>query len=220
MYIGLAIKSQEFITQHVASVASQLNCLLGRAGDCYLQISKYLSNIANYVGEFEEFTETDKNIFMEMEKDFNELNFTPLKLQPPVDNIQVLLQTSCYCYELALTTEKGDARAAFSRRLGNVRNELGVKLMHWTQNEYNAFLNEKKDKNDVQCEDDNLDKQEPLYQTLAKKSYESLIKGVALFEEVGDALNLAFLLCNLGRFFRYVLKIQSKILTLKFIIQK
>lgn len=204
MCLGIAIKSQELITQHVASVASQLNCLLGRAGDCYLQISKNLSDVANYVKEYEEINESDKKIITELDKDISELNYQPLKLRPPVENVQVLLQTSCYCYELALETEKGDSRCEFLRRLGNVRNELGVKLMHWTQNEYNAYALEKANKKDEpeDANDPGFEKQEPLYQTLAKKSFESLFKGAALFEEVDDSVNLAFLLCNLGRFFR------------------
>lgn len=204
MCLGIAIKSQELITQHVPLVTSQLNCLLGRAGDCYLQISKNLSGVAGYVSEFEETNENDKKIVIELEKDIQALNYHPLKLRPPVENLQVLLQTSCYCYELALKTEKGESRFEFLRRLGNVRNELGVKLMHWTQNEYNAYVLDNKNKTDEPEEqvDPSFDKQEPLYQTLAKKSFESLMKGAALFEEVDDSVNLAFLLCNLGRFFR------------------
>lgn len=39
--------------------------------------------------------------------------------------------------------------------------------------------------------------------SLAKKSYDCLIRGINLFEEINDNANLAILLCNMGRFMRF-----------------
>lgn len=64
--------------------------------------------------------------------------------------------------------------------------------MHKSQQLYNAKLN--------QTENDS--KQEPNYQQQAKKSYELLLKAVALFEGVEDNVNLIICNLNLGRFFR------------------
>lgn len=46
-------------------------------------------------------------------------------------------------------------------------------------------------------------KEDPVYLSLAKKSYDSLMRGVKAFAEVQDNVNLAFLYCNMGRFMRF-----------------
>ena len=63
--------------------------------------------------------------------------------------------------------------------------------------------------NKVCCDDskndetkENLDV-EPLYQILAHKSYDCLTKGIEIFEKCSDTINLALLLCNMGRFMRF-----------------
>lgn len=107
------------------------------------------------------------------------------------------MRISCICYESALDSTTNNARPELLRRLGNVRNELGVKYMHWAQEEYNNFHQTPQE---TQTEEHT--EEEPLYQVLAKKSYEFLLKGISAFEEVKDAVNLSFVLCNMGRFMR------------------
>lgn len=106
------------------------------------------------------------------------------------------MRISCICYESALDSTTQNARPELLRRLGNVRNELGVKYMHWAQEEYNNFYQTPQETSDETTDE------EPLYQVLAKKSYEFLLKGISAFEEVKDAVNLSFVLCNMGRFMR------------------
>lgn len=45
--------------------------------------------------------------------------------------------------------------------------------------------------------------EEPLYSVLVKKSFDSLTKGIAVFTEVNENVNLALLYCNMGRFMRF-----------------
>lgn len=65
--------------------------------------------------------------------------------------------------------------------------------MQKSQQVYNSQVNEA---------DQNSLKQEQSYQQLAKKSYDFLMKAVALFEGAKDNINLIICNLNLGRFFR------------------
>lgn len=144
------------------------------------------------------------------------------------------MASSCACYENALehvTSSIGDntdeeARHELLRRLGNVRNELGVKYMFWAQEEYTKYVQENnadtQNSNDTaqQKSKENIEnnievseeseetemapkKEEPLYLKLAMKSYDCLIRGIKAFNIVEDNINLAFLYCNMGRFMRF-----------------
>lgn len=133
--------------------------------------------------------------------------------------------SSCACYENALEHVKNitapadnsdeEARQELLRRLGNVRNELGLKYMFWSQEEYtkhsqemvaNTKTSDIATTSDVSSEEDenpNNSKEEPLYLKLAMKSYDCLIRGIKAFGLVQDNVNLAFLYCNMGRFMRF-----------------
>lgn len=130
--------------------------------------------------------------------------------------------SSCACYENALehvknttTNDNSDeeARQELLRRLGNVRNELGLKYMFWSQEEYTKHSQEstkpqntdKEMPTDVSIENENTkdSTDEPLYLKLAMKSYDCLIRGIKAFGLVQDNVNLAFLYCNMGRFMRF-----------------
>lgn len=144
------------------------------------------------------------------------------------------MASSCACYENALehvTSSLGDsktdeeARHELLRRLGNVRNELGVKYMFWAQEEYTKYIQENNSEteksNDTQqqksqeskkenetkdseeTEKKSAKKEEPIYLKLAMKSYDCLIRGIKAFTIVQDNVNLAFLYCNMGRFMRF-----------------
>lgn len=63
-------------------------------------------------------------------------------------------------------------------------------MVFFSTEEYEHFSHNPSDDND------------PLYKQLASKSFDSLLKGVKAFEEINDNINLAFLRCNMGRFYR------------------
>lgn len=140
--------------------------------------------------------------------------------------------SSCASYEIALehvNNTNGDntdeeARHEILRRLGNVRNELGLKYMFWAQEEYAKYTQENNDYSKDHKEATDLNtteipgiaiekneesvskpktKEEPLYLKLAMKSYDCLIRGIKAFGLVKDNVNLAFLYCNMGRFMRF-----------------
>lgn len=150
-----------------------------------------------------------------------------LELIEPQENIELLMASSCACYENALEhvtntsddNQDEEARHELLRRLGNVRNELGLKYMFWAQEDHTKYLQENnnatnsndspKDTSQTtkteQTEElnSNLTKEEPLYLKLAMKSYDCLIRGIKAFGLVQDNVNLAFLYCNMGRYMRF-----------------
>uniref|UniRef100_A0A1Q3F018 Erythroid differentiation-related factor 1 n=1 Tax=Culex tarsalis TaxID=7177 RepID=A0A1Q3F018_CULTA len=192
-FIYAAIRCQQVVTKYISCVSSQRGLLLGRIGDCFFQLANNWAKISQYLEEFEQESRVDQLIMEELVKDIGSEVEHSLPL--PMDNVEQLMITSCGCYEAAIECASKDAKDELSRRLGSVRNELGVKYMHWAQEEYQKWT----ESSEPAKEEDG----EPLYQVLARKSYDSLQKGVALFEEANDPTNLAFLLCNMGRFMRF-----------------
>ncbi|XP_035896420.1 erythroid differentiation-related factor 1 [Anopheles stephensi] len=191
-----AIRCQQVVTKYISCVSSQRSHLLGRAGDCFFQLAKDWNRIGEHLAQFADEQHLDQLIMEELVKDIgSEVEHT---LPVPTENIEQLMITSCSCYETAISGAAKDSQDELRRRLGSVRNELGVKYMHWAQEEYQRHWNEQRPEEAVA-----VDAPEPLYQLLTKKSYDSLKKGVALFETVADTTNLAFLLCNMGRFMRF-----------------
>ncbi|XP_053667368.1 erythroid differentiation-related factor 1 [Anopheles marshallii] len=194
-YLYSAIRCQQVVTKYISCVSSQRSLLLGRAGDCFFQLVKDWNRIGEHLAQFSDPHHLDQLIMEELVKDIgSEVENT---LPVPTENIEQLMITSCSCYETAIDGAAKDSQDELRRRLGSVRNELGVKYMHWAQEEYQKYWDVERPK------DEATDSAEPLYQLLTKKSYDSLKKGVALFEAVNDTTNLAFLLCNMGRFMRF-----------------
>ncbi|XP_062565937.1 erythroid differentiation-related factor 1 isoform X2 [Armigeres subalbatus] len=202
-FIYAAVRCQQVVTKYISCVSSQRSLLLGRIGDCFFQLAKKWDNIEIYLKEFGEENQVDRLIMDELVKDIG--SDVEQSLPLPTANIEQLMITSCGCYETAVACASKDAKGELNRRLGSVRNELGVKYMHWAQDEYRKFWELPTEETEVfeKAAKENECKIEPLYQILAKKSYDSLQKGVTLFEAVHDPTNLAFLLCNMGRFMRF-----------------
>ncbi|XP_058823689.1 erythroid differentiation-related factor 1 [Topomyia yanbarensis] len=202
-YIYSSVRCQQVVTKYISCVSSQRALLLGRIGDCFFQFAKKWDNIQQYLKEFEQENRVDQLIMDELVKDIGSEVEQSLPL--PMDNIEQLMITSCGCYEAAIACASRDAKEELNRRLGSVRNELGVKYMHWAQEEYQKFWKLSPEEREMfeKAAKEKDSASEPLYQVLAKKSYDSLHKGVALFEAVKDPTNLAFLLCNMGRFMRF-----------------
>uniref|UniRef100_A0A182JTA7 Erythroid differentiation-related factor 1 n=1 Tax=Anopheles christyi TaxID=43041 RepID=A0A182JTA7_9DIPT len=192
-YLYSAIRCQQVVTKYISCVSSQRSLLLGRAGDCFFQLAKDWDRIGEHLEQFASEHHLDQLIMEELVKDIgSEVENT---LPVPTENMEQLMITSCGCYETAIAGATKDSQDELRRRLGSVRNELGVKYMYWAQEEYQKYVE--------RPEDGTLESTEPLYQLLTKKSYDSLQKGVVLFEAVNDTTNLAFLLCNMGRFMRF-----------------
>uniref|UniRef100_A0A182P9L4 Erythroid differentiation-related factor 1 n=1 Tax=Anopheles epiroticus TaxID=199890 RepID=A0A182P9L4_9DIPT len=192
-YLYSAIRCQQVVTKYISCVSSQRSLLLGRAGDCFFQLAKDWERIGEHLTQFSAEHHLDQLIMEELVKDIgSEVENT---LPVPTENMEKLMITSCGCYETAIAGATKDSQDELRRRLGSVRNELGVKYMYWAQEEYQKFVEGP--------EDGARDSTEPLYQLLTKKSYDSLQKGVALFEAVNDTTNLALILCNMGRFMRF-----------------
>ncbi|XP_061388075.1 erythroid differentiation-related factor 1 [Musca vetustissima] len=223
-YIYMACKCQHVVLKYVSTIVSQKRCLLGRAGDCLFQMAKNWENIGENIKDFHKSDETEKYIEMELEKELEADDCSELII--PQENIEHLMVSSCACYENALelvdstTTAKtnGDeeARHELLRRLGNVRNELGVKYMFWSQEQYSKHLQENSDEKKDETSDENKSQNnddgdeektaqnaDPLYLKLAMKSYDCLVRGIKAFGLVEDNVNMAFLYCNMGRFMRF-----------------
>lgn len=208
--ISFAVKCYHIIAKHMSYFMSiginyQTN-LLARAGDCYFQCAQYFNNIDTYISQFNVQRDIDLKIENKLKKDFSHAEING-DIQGPLNNLERLILSSITCYEIALKYAEGkDSRDEILGRIGSVRNELGVKYMHWSQEDYEkSFENVPIDSsaNSKEAEKSELPKTDPLYLTLAKKSYDCLIQGIAVFEGIDDNSNLAILLCNMGRFMRF-----------------
>ncbi|XP_054731680.1 erythroid differentiation-related factor 1 [Anastrepha obliqua] len=221
--IYMACRCQEVVLKYMSDIASQKSCLLGRAGDCFFQMAKNWQDIDSYLEQFNEESEIAQNINNELVKDLNGDDL--IELITPLANIEHLMLSSCKCYENAIecimegSDSDEDARSELLRRLGNVRNELGLKYMYWAQEEYSKVMENNAHKvnddddstesgpsKEIQTEDEmqkSEKPEEPIYIKLVMKSYDCLIRGISAFSEVHDNVNLAFLYCNMGRFMRF-----------------
>lgn len=213
-YIQLAMQSQLIVTKYMSSVSTQKLCLLGRAGDCYFQLAKGTATAgADGMAEYLAGRSVDETLRAELSKDLADVADAAemAKLLPqPSGSVEQLMVCSCACYEHALmgtvretgtTVVANAARREFVSRLGSVRNELGIKYMHWAQQEYAQYVAEGRPRT-LGGATGGADK-EPLYQSFIRKSYDCLVRGIGAFEEIEDNANLAILMCNMGRFMRF-----------------
>lgn len=193
-FILMALNCQKIVAKHMNTISFQTVCLMGRAGDCFFQIATNVDAMAVNREEFYCYSETDLAISQELQKEDKIVDLFDWD-----ESIEELMYSSLNCYASALEmVPHDDKRRELVRRIGSVRNELGVKCMHWAQDEY---VKSKTDQANVTKPDDNNG--EPLYQTLTKRSYSHLHYGIEAFEEIKDEANLAILLCNMGRYYRF-----------------
>lgn len=207
-FISLALKCQYIVTTNMSSTSSQKPCLLGRAGDCFFQCAQNFAANENHVKQFDDEREVDAAIKRELKNDIEGID-EQSKLPRPADNMEQLIVASIACYQTALdyATSK-ESRHELLGRLGSVRNELGVKYMHWAQTEYQKAMTGDETKVEAAGGDggdgeDSTEDAKPMYLNLSSRSYDCLIRGIACFEEINDEANLAILLCNMGRFMRF-----------------
>ncbi|XP_039487496.1 erythroid differentiation-related factor 1 [Drosophila santomea] len=203
--IELACRCQQVLNKYMANVVSQYSCLLGRAGDCFFQMSKNWECIEEYVQQFQERDVSMDVIGDELAQEL-ESEEDELPSLAPSNNVEQVMLHSCKCYEQALEHAQKAESNELLRRLGNVRNELGLKYMYWAQEEYSELMKKKESTKGAETEqaDDSptADPSEPLYVKLTVNSYDCLRRGVEAFTAVEDNVNLAFLYCNIGRFMR------------------
>lgn len=73
--IYMSCKCQQVVLKYMTSLVSQKSCLLGRAGDCFFQMTKDWQNIAGHLKDFNKNYETEKYIRKEVEKELGKLFF-------------------------------------------------------------------------------------------------------------------------------------------------
>uniref|UniRef100_A0A3B4ZHZ7 Erythroid differentiation regulatory factor 1 n=1 Tax=Stegastes partitus TaxID=144197 RepID=A0A3B4ZHZ7_9TELE len=167
---------------------------LSLCGDIQLMLAQNANNRAAYLEEYSYQTKEDQEILHSLHRESSCQAFnmaTDLAMDP---EYQLFVSSKCYeaAYELlvseALKDHTSDQLAQVLKRLGNIRNEMGVFYM----NQAAAMQTEKEVKKSVSVAE----------QEMWKKSFAFFEKGMKDFESIGDSTNTALLLCNTGRLMR------------------
>uniref|UniRef100_A0A673A3H4 Erythroid differentiation regulatory factor 1 n=1 Tax=Sphaeramia orbicularis TaxID=375764 RepID=A0A673A3H4_9TELE len=167
---------------------------LSLCGDIQLMLAQNANNRAAYLEEYSYQTKEDQEILHSLHRESSCQAFnmaTDLAMDP---EYQLFVSSKCYeaAYELlvseALKDHAADQLAQVLKRLGNIRNEMGVFYM----NQSAALQTEKEVKRSVSVAE----------QEMWKKSFAFFEKGMKDFEAIGDKTNTALLLCNTGRLMR------------------
>ncbi|XP_036402588.1 erythroid differentiation-related factor 1 isoform X2 [Megalops cyprinoides] len=167
---------------------------LSLCGDIQLMLAQNASNRAAYLEEYSYQTKEDQEILHSLHRECSCQAFnlvTDLAMDP-----EYQLFVSCKCYEAGyelLTSDDlrkhgSEQLRQLQKRLGNIRNEMGVFYM----NQAAAMQTEKEAKRSVSVAE----------QEMWKKSFSCFEKGMKDFEAIGDETNTALLLCNTGRLMR------------------
>lgn len=181
----------ETLHPHVLQFHSQC---LSLCGDIQLMLAQNASNRAAYLEEYNYQTKEDQEILHSLHRESSCQAFsmaTELAMDP-----EYQLFVSCKCYEAAhellisevLKDQCSDQLSQVLKRLGNIRNEMGVYYM----NQAAAMQTDKQVKKSVSA----------VEQDLWKKSFSFFEKGMKDFEAISDSTNTALLLCNTGRLMR------------------
>ncbi|XP_042358547.1 erythroid differentiation-related factor 1 [Plectropomus leopardus] len=167
---------------------------LSLCGDIQLMLAQNAKNRAAYLEEYSYQTKEDQEILHSLHRESSCQAFnmtTDLAMDP---EYQLFVSSKCYeaAYELlvseAFKDHAADQLAQMLKRLGNIRNEMGVYCM----NQAAAMQAEKEAKKSVSAAE----------QEMWKKSFAFFEKGMKDFEAIGDSTNTALLLCNTGRLMR------------------
>ncbi|KAF7665871.1 hypothetical protein LDENG_00131110 [Lucifuga dentata] len=197
-YIKLALQCHDAHcavsnTMHPQVLQFHSQCL-SLCGDIQLMLAQNANNRAAYLEEYNYQTKEDQEILHSLHRESSCQAFnmaTDLAMDP---EYQLFVSSKCYeaAYELlvsgVLKDHASDQLAQVLKRLGNIRNEMGVYYM----NQAAAMQNEKEVKRSVSVAE----------QELWKKSFAFFEKGMKDFEAIGDTTNTALLLCNTGRLMR------------------
>uniref|UniRef100_A0A3Q3N7V2 Erythroid differentiation regulatory factor 1 n=1 Tax=Labrus bergylta TaxID=56723 RepID=A0A3Q3N7V2_9LABR len=197
-YIKLSLQSYDAYcsvsgTLHPQVLQFHSQCL-SLCGDIQLMLAQNANNRAAYQEEYSYQTKEDQDILHSLHRESSCQAFnmaTDLAMDP---EYQLFVSSKCYeaAYELlvseALTDHDSDQLAPVLKRLGNIRNEMGVFYM----NQAAAMQTEKEVKKSVSV----------VEQEMWKKSFAFFEKGMKDFEAIRDRTNTALLLCNTGRLMR------------------
>ncbi|XP_074088294.1 erythroid differentiation-related factor 1 isoform X4 [Macrotis lagotis] len=197
-YIKLALQSHDtyccLCTNMLSEVLLFLSQYLTLCGDIQLMLAQNANNRAAYLEEFNYQTKEDQEILHSLHRESNCQGFawaTDLST-----DLECQLSVSCKCYEAAneillfsdLKSQNPEHYVQVLKRMGNIRNEIGVFYM----NQAAAIQSERAVSKTVSAAE----------QQLWKKSFSCFEKGILNFESINDATNAALLLCNTGRLMR------------------
>ncbi|XP_077880515.1 erythroid differentiation-related factor 1 isoform X2 [Ictidomys tridecemlineatus] len=197
-YIKLALQSHDtyccLCTNMLSEVLLFLSQYLTLCGDIQLMLAQNASNRAAHLEEFHYQTKEDQEILHSLHRESSCQGFawaTDLST-----DLESQLSVSCKCYEAAneilqfsdLKSQNPEHYVQVLKRMGNIRNEIGVFYM----NQAAALQTERMVSKSVSAAE----------QQLWKKSFSCFEKGIHNFESIEDATNAALLLCNTGRLMR------------------
>uniref|UniRef100_A0A8D2MYM1 Erythroid differentiation regulatory factor 1 n=1 Tax=Zonotrichia albicollis TaxID=44394 RepID=A0A8D2MYM1_ZONAL len=163
-------------------------------GDIQLMLAQNANNRAAYLEEYNYQTKEDQEILHSLHRESRCQVFawaTDLST-----DLEYQLSVSCKCYEAAyeillfsnLKSQNPEQHIQVLKRMGNIRNEIGVFYM----NQAAAVQTERVVSKNVSTTE----------QQLWKKSFSCFEEGIQNFESIDDATNAALLLCNTGRLMR------------------
>ncbi|EDL17767.1 erythroid differentiation-related factor 1 isoform 1 [Mus musculus] len=197
-YIKLALQSHDtyccLCTNMLSEVLLFLSQYLTLCGDIQLMLAQNANNRAAHLEEFNYQTKEDQEILHSLHRESSCQGFawaTDLST-----DLESQLSVSCKCYEAAneilqfsdLKSQNPEHYVQVLKRMGNIRNEIGVFYM----NQAAALQGERVVSKSVSAAE----------QQLWKKSFSCFEKGIHNFESIDDATNAALLLCNTGRLMR------------------
>uniref|UniRef100_A0A8C9MDH4 Erythroid differentiation regulatory factor 1 n=1 Tax=Panthera tigris altaica TaxID=74533 RepID=A0A8C9MDH4_PANTA len=197
-YIKLALQSHDtyccLCTNMLSEVLLFLSQYLTLCGDIQLMLAQNANNRAAHLEEFNYQTKEDQEILHSLHRESPCQGFawaTDLST-----DLESQLSVSCKCYEAAneilqfsdLKSQNPEHYVQVLKRMGNIRNEIGVFYM----NQAAALQSERVVSKSVSTAE----------QQLWKKSFSCFEKGIHNFESIDDATNAALLLCNTGRLMR------------------
>ncbi|XP_062319714.1 erythroid differentiation-related factor 1 isoform X2 [Osmerus eperlanus] len=197
-YIKLALQCHDAYcsvssTLHPRVLLFHSQCL-SLCGDIQLMLAQNASNRAAYLEEYNYQTREDQEILHSLQRESSCQAFnmaTELAMDP---EYQLFVSSKCYeaAHELltsgAVKEHGPEQQPQVLKRLGNIRNEIGVFYM----NQAAAMQTEKEAKKSVSVAE----------QEMWKKSFSCFEKGMEDFHAIGDLTNTALLLCNTGRLMR------------------
>ncbi|XP_051578046.1 erythroid differentiation-related factor 1-like isoform X1 [Myxocyprinus asiaticus] len=197
-YIKLALQCHDAYCSISGSLHPQMllfHCqCLSLCGDVQLILAQNASNRAAYLEEYSYQTKDDQEILHCLHRESSCQAFsmaTDLATDP---EYQLIISSKCYeaAHDL-LTSEVlkdlgQEQLGQVLKRLGNIRNEMGVFYM----NQAAAMQTEKGVRRSVCVAE----------QELWKKSFSCFEKGMEDFQAISDLVNTALLLCNIGRLMR------------------
>ncbi|KFQ55210.1 Erythroid differentiation-related factor 1, partial [Nestor notabilis] len=197
-YIKLALQCHDTYCCLCASMLPEVLVFLCQCltlcGDIQLMLAQNANNRAAYLEEYNYQTKEDQEILHSLHRESRCQVFawaTDLST-----DLECQLSVSCKCYEAAyeillfsnLKNQNPEQHVQVLKRMGNIRNEIGVFYM----NQAAAVQTERMGNKTVSTTE----------QQLWKKSFSCFEEGIQNFESIDDATNAALLLCNTGRLMR------------------